>query len=69
MPLFQGVVLETASMLLHMNFTANLSSTNRLLFPYAELFLFDFHLLVETTPSDSIRISSATLRRSERMRQ
>jgi hypothetical protein len=34
MPLFQGVVLETASVLLHMNFTANLSHTNRLLFPY-----------------------------------
>ena len=37
MPLFQGVVLETASLLLHMNFSANLSATNRLLFPYAEL--------------------------------
>lgn len=33
MPLFQGVILETASVLLHMNFSANLSNTNRLLFP------------------------------------
>ena len=65
MPLFQGVVLETASVLLHMNFTANLSSTNRLLFPCVFMPSTAPSILV-TAFSDSTHTYSAISRHSER---
>jgi hypothetical protein len=66
MPLFQSVVLETASVLLHMNFTANISRTNRLLFPCVS-YAAHVSALLLTAVSGSTRTSSAISKLSERL--